>query len=153
MLKPNRSYEVFDDVSFFCDTVSERGKLVVFDTSVGGSGASLDNPQAQVSVLAGSTPSGTIPAGVLMQDVVNKDLTQTHLNFHKDEVQINGKVTVRTKGWVVTNNVSGSPTVGAPAYYNSVSEFTPTAAGGVPQVGKFLSKLDSDGYAKISIDL
>ena len=57
-----------------------------------------------------------------MNDVVNKDLTRTHLNQYKDEVQKGGKVTVMTRGWVVTSNVTGSPTPGQVAYADAVTK-------------------------------
>lgn len=161
-LKPDRLI-VETDISFFCNTVSNRGKILVFDTTAGGgSGAAMDNPNAQVKVpgvtgtdgVTVSAASGTLPAGLLLNDVVNKDLTQLHINVHKDEIQVGGKVTILTKGWVVTNNVSGSPTVGAKAYYNDLGELTPSTLGnGSIQVGKFLSKLDTDGYAKVEINV
>lgn len=155
-LKPDRSFDVPAEISFFCSTTSNKGYVVVFDTTAGGgSGAAMDNANAKVKVLSTEgSASGTLPAGVLINDVVNKDLTQTHLNFDKDEVQAGGKVTVMRKGWVVTNAVSGTPTIGAKAYYNDLSEFTTSStANGSIQVGRFLSKLDADGYAKVYVDI
>ena len=71
-----------------------------------------------------------------MNDVVNKDLTRTHLNQHKDEVQKGGKVTILRKGYVVTNAVTGTPTAGGAAYAS------PATAGNVDtsgtyQIGRF----------------
>lgn len=155
-LKPDRSYDVPADISYFCSTTSERGKILVWDTSAGGgSGAAMDNPNAKVKVLSTEgSASGTLPVGVLMNDVVNKDLTQMHINFDKDEVQAGNKVTILRKGWVVTNAISGTPTVGAKAYYNDLSQFTPNStANGSIQVGRFMSKLDADGYAKVYVDI
>ena len=58
-----------------------------------------------------------VPVGILLNDVVNKDLTRTHLNQHKDEVQKGGKVTVLRKGYVVTNAITGQdPVAGSGAY-------------------------------------
>ena len=31
--------------------------------------------------------------GILLNDVVDKDLTHCHINWHKDEMQVGGKVT------------------------------------------------------------
>ena len=154
--KPDRSYDVPADISYFCTTTSNRGYVLVWDTSAGGgSGAAMDNPNAKVKVLSTEgSASGTLPIGVLMNDVVNKDLTQMHINFDKDEVQSGGKVTILRKGWVVTNAISGTPTVGAKAYYNDLSQFTPSAtANGSIQVGRFMGKLDADGYAKVYVDI
>jgi hypothetical protein len=80
-------------------------------------------------------------------------LTRQHLNQHQDEVQLGGKVTVMTHGWVVTNKiqVGVTPTVGAKAYFEEAGELT-TVRGGDP-VGKFLSIKDEDGYAKVEINI
>ena len=56
---------------------------------IGGSGASLDNGTV---VTYAAAPSGKVAVGVLLNDMVNIDLTRQHLNQHKDEVQKGGKV-------------------------------------------------------------
>jgi len=75
------------------------------------------------------------------------------MNWHKDEMQIRGKCTLLRRGWVVTDQVSGVPTAGAPAYYTTLGLLTPTDAGSAPKVGRFLSKLDNDGFAKVEINI
>ena len=67
--------------------VAERGGVVSLSTA--GSGASLDNGNAVVTYAA--DPSGKVPLGLLINDMVNIDLTRQHLNQHKDEVQKGGK--------------------------------------------------------------
>jgi hypothetical protein len=102
-----------------------------------------------------------VPVGVLLNDVVNKDLTRTHLNWYKDEVQQGGKVTVMTRGWVVTNNIQtgDTPTPGALAYASDTEAgaFSVTAAdadgSGNLAVGRFMSRVDADGYAKVYVNL
>jgi hypothetical protein len=99
-----------------------------------------------------------IPVGIVLNDVVNKDLTRTHLNQFKDEVQLGGKVTVMTRGWVVTNNVTGTPKAGDLAYASEtigeVSTVAATAAAsGNLALGRFMSRKDADGYAKVYINL
>ena len=83
-LKPDR-VESFTDVSFFMNTTGDRGGVVVYNGN-GGVGSSMDDADAVVIYPTGS-PSGTAPAGVLLNDVVNLDLTRQHINYHKDEVQ------------------------------------------------------------------
>jgi len=138
-LLPDRSTEHFDDISWFCNSVSERGGVVSIVT--GGSGSAMDNGQAVV-IYAGA-PSGKVPVGVLMNDVVNIDLTKYELNKYKDEVQVGSKVCIRTVGWTVTNMVKSgdSPTVGAPAYLAADGRLTVTNTGAAasPPCGKFLS--------------
>jgi hypothetical protein len=149
-LKSDR-IEAYTDISFFCnDTTAERGGIVVFST--GGSGVAMDDPSAVVTYAADQ--SGTVPAGLLLNDVVNLDLTRQHINWHRDEVQTGSKVTLLRQGQVTTNMiVSGvSPTVGAVAYYGANGKLTTTSTNSV-QVGRFLSVKDADGYAKVDINL
>jgi len=161
-LKPDR-HEVVTDISFFMNETAERGIVVVHSTA--GSGAAMDDGNALV--VAPTTASGTDPAGMLLNDVVNIDLTRQHLNQHQDEVQKGGKVTLLKQGWVVSNKleVNSKPTVGAPAFYASsglLSTPNPVSAGSQPAVGtdqrpqlvgRFLSTEDADGYAKVYIDI
>lgn len=143
--------EHLTDVSYFLSQgVTTRGRIVVHNT--GGSGVALDDGNALVQVPTGGV-SGTEPAGLLLNDVVNLDLTRQHYNMHKDEVQLGGKVTLLRRGWVVTNVVSGTPTIGADAYYNLSGELTATDPGNSTKVGKFLSLVDADGYAKVDINI
>lgn len=151
-LKPHRHEDV-TDISFFSNVTSqERGVMMVHDTS--GSGAAMDQSVANVIVPTGSA-SGSNPAGILLNDIVNRDLTYTHLNAHKDEVQTGGKVTLLRRGWVVTDQIKtgDTPSAGDIAYYDVNGEFTNTQPAGVNQVGRFLSGLDADGYAKVEVNL
>jgi|TARA_R100000278_G_C5451370_1_gene157540 hypothetical protein len=152
-LKSDR-YELQTDISFFYNAgTADRGCVVVHDTA--GSGAAMD----QGVNLVKKHTSGT-PVGILLNDVVNKDLTRTHLNQHKDEVQKGGKVTVLRKGYVITNAIEAAggafvaPTAGAAAYSSTVTAGN-IAAGNTSGVlmGRFLGGLDYDGYAKVEINL
>ena len=111
-LKTDRS-TLQTDISFFMNEAATRGGVVALST--GGSGAAMDQGAALVTYAA--TASGKIPVGLLLNDMVNIDLTRQHLNQHKDEVQKGGKVTLLQKGTVVTNNLEGtSPAAGNLAY-------------------------------------
>jgi len=151
-LKADRSYNLNDtDISYFMNVTGERGGIVVHVT--GGSGAAMDDADAVVRYPTGQAPSGTNPAGLLLCDVVSVDLTRQHLNFHKDEVQAGSKVTLLRRGVVVTDviDTGSTPTIGQKAYYNTTGQFTATDAGSAPQVGRFLSTKDADGYAKVEV--
>ena len=135
-----------------------RGGVVAVST--GGSGASMDNGAALVTYAA--IPSGKVPVGLLMNDMVSIDLTRQHLNQHKDEVQKGGKVTLLQKGWVVTNSLEGtSPAAGNTAFLahsgnlsaSDLSNDEGDVDGSTRVVGRFLSGVDEDGYAKVFIDL
>ena len=163
-LKPDR-HEVVTDISFFMNETAERGIIVTHSTA--GSGAAMDDSNALVAIP--TTASGSAPAGLLLNDVVNIDLTRQHLNQHQDEVQKGGKVTLLKQGYVVTNKleVNSKPTVGAPAYVASSGLLSTTDPEGYDgstldlsrkfdystKVGSFLSTEDADGYAKVYIDI
>ena len=165
-LKADR-HEAVTDISFFMNETAERGLIVVHSTA--GSGSAMEDSNALVTVP--TTASGTYPAGLLLNDMVNIDLTRQHLNQHQDEVQKGGKVTLLKEGWVVTNKleVNSKPTVGAPAYFASSgllsttnpAAYDATTIAGASNplgnenalVGRFLSTEDADGYAKVYIDI
>jgi hypothetical protein len=152
-LKSDR-YELQTDISFFYNEgTATRGGVVVHDTA--GSGAAMDQGVNLVKYVAVTAASR--PVGILLNDVVNKDLTRTHLNQHKDEVQKGGKVTVLRKGYVVTSSLTGSPAAGDPAYacHVTAGNIRPDSPGssGVLQIGRFLSSKDEDGYAKVEVNL
>ena len=156
-LKTDRS-TLQTDISFFMNEAATRGGIA--SLSAGGSGASMDNGAALVTYKA--VASGITPVGLLVNDMVSIDLTRQHLNQHKDEVQKGGKVTLLTKGWVVTSSLVGvDPNAGDIAYVSNSGAITSVAPGGNDSdahsggnvVGRFLSDVDEDGYAKVFIDL
>ena len=147
-LKGDR-YEMDTDISFFMNETATRGLVVSVSTA--GSGAAMDSSVALATVK--SNPSGVYPLGVLLNDMVNIDLTRQHLNQYKDEVQIGGKITILRKGWVTTNAISGPPSGGQDAYLAGTGLISATQATGALKVGQFLSSKDADGYAKVSINI
>jgi hypothetical protein len=157
-LKADR-YEESTDISYFYTAGAvSRGGVVCLET-LSASGAAMDQGDNTVSYQQAATSD--VPVGILLNDVVNKDLTRTHLNQYKDEVQLGGKVTVMTRGWVVTNMVDGTPSPGDVAYasdaggtagYLSDSAADATASGNLA-VGRFMSAKDSDGYCKVYVNL
>jgi hypothetical protein len=156
-LKQDRS-TLQTDISFFMNEVAERGGVVSLSTA--GSGASMDNGSSVVTYSA--LPSGKVPMGLLVNDMVNIDLTRQHLNQHKDEVQKGGKVTLLSKGWMVTNKLEGTaPNAGDLAYLGHSGNLASSdlanddtdATGASRIVGRFLSDVDQNGYAKVYIDL
>jgi len=174
-LKADRKITDGTDISFFCNlATAERGTVVIL--SAGGSGAAMDDSAALVTYPTKAFGSGEYPIGILMNDVVSGDLTKTHINYQKDEVQTGGKVTICRRGTVLTNMFAGSPTAGQAAYIGSTATdgkltgitlgngsaplmftnaFSPTGGGTsvVTRVGTWLSSKDSDGYAKLDVNL
>jgi hypothetical protein len=180
-LKPDRN-ELDVDISYFWATGigygSERGGWVSATGSTTASGAGMDQAVNQVWYSLNAT--GLRPLGLLLNDVVNVDLTRQILNPYKSEVQVGDKITVLKKGYVLTNRIVttiGPTTVaitpGAPAFTGPSGFITTVASGtlhvlqtgdaltksmlnsasGSHVIGKFLSAADEDGYAKVYIDL
>ena len=162
-LKPDRKYSEGVEISTFMNTVVERGCMTVYDSS--GSGAAMDDASAVVRP-TGTTGSGTFPAGLLLNDMVNLDLTRQHINWHKDEVQLGGKVTLLRHGTATTNviDTTAEPSGGQPVYYTSqtfggvlsVLVFTNTDNPSSLQaftVGQWLSQKDADGYARLEMNI
>lgn len=143
--------ELQTDISFFCNDSTNRQKGMCVCLNTAGSGAAMDSAVALATVK--TDPSGAYPLGILLNDVVDIDLTRQHVNWHKDEVIKGGKVTILRKGWVVTNNITGTPTVGATAYVNGTGTISTTQMAGAAAIGQFLSSKDADGYAKVEVNL
>jgi len=152
-LKPDR-LETVTDVSFFMNNSTgstiERGGIASISTE--GSGVAMDDANSVVAYAAAA--SGAKPVGVLLNDVVDLDLTRQHINYHKDEVQKGGKVTLLQVGQVTTDQISGTPAAGDVAYVAASGLIgNDSDSGNNAQIGRFLSKKDSDGYAKVSVNI
>lgn len=145
--------QVDSRIDFFMNEVAERGGIASISTV--GSGAAIDQ-SVQLATYA-ANPSGARPIGLLINDMVNLDLTRQHLNQYKDEVQIGGKVTIWEKGEVVTNRIQPGITIAAgdTAYLHASGYLTNTnfldQSNNV--VGRWMSKKDQDGYAKVAVNL
>ena len=147
-LRPDRN-EVVTDISFFMNETAERGLIVTAATQ--GSGAAMDDSTAAVNI---SNAYADKPVGLLLNDVVNLDLTRQHINFAKDEVQQGGKVAVLRIGTVVTDQISGAITMGEAAHFTDVGTLcSSTASSTSAVVGRWLSKKDADGFAKVAINI
>ena len=150
-LKPDR-FEFQTDISFFMNEVAERGGVASLST--GGSGAAMDQGVNLATYAA--TGSGKAPLGILLNDVVNLDLTRQHINQYKNELQKGGKVTLLRKGYVVTNRIQGTaPVAGDPvfvAHSGNLSKTDLVGHGTQPVVGMWMSSVDQDGYAKCEVN-
>ena len=153
-LKADR-HELDVDISYFYNAgTAERGGVVCLVS--GGSGAAMDQANALVSYKQGA--ADVIPVGVLLNDVVNLDLTRQHINWHKDEVQKGGKVSILKKGYVVTDMVTGTVNeLGEAACLDdggATGKFEPCDASSTDVVvGRFMSLADEDGYYKVEVNL
>lgn len=153
-LKPDRSRDRSqDDVTWFMNEVAEKGGLAVISTA--GSGAALD--QSVNLCTYSASPSGKMVVGVLLVDMVDKDLSQTHLNPYNGEVQKGGKVLLNGHCHVHTNMIYPGLTItgGTTAYLGPSGLFQNVYVNdaATPIVGQFLSSKDEDGYCKVRVNV
>ena len=111
----------------------------------------MDDSTAAVNIANAVTDK---PVGLLLNDVVNLDLTRQHINYAKDEVQKGSKVLLLRRGFVVTDQISGAITMREPAHWMGGGQLcSATANSASVQVGRWLSKKDADGFAKVEINI
>jgi len=153
-LKPDR-IETQTDVSFFSDATATRGGVASVKSA--GSGVSMDDASAVVEYT--SALGSAHPVGILLNDIVDLDLTRQHVNWHKDEVQKGGKVTLLQVGQITTSNIETGavPAAGSGAFVHNNGNLSTSGVGIGAHLGKkvgvFLSSKDSDGYAKVAINI
>jgi hypothetical protein len=153
-LKPDR-YEFQTDITFYCNTATQRGVAVIVGST--GSGAAMD----QSTAIAALAPTGVaqlaaaVPLGILLNDMVNyADIARPRLNPYKDEMVVGGKCTILRKGWVVTDQIATgiTPVAGDGAYVAASGKITNVAGGGA-RIGTFLSAKDQAGFAKVEVNI
>lgn len=149
--------ELMTNVMYFMDEVAERGGIVVAATVA--SGAAMDSSLNLVTYA--SNPSGQTPLGILLADVVNKDLTREHENWYRLEVQKGGKVPLGQKGEWITDRIIGTPARDDFAFLSLSGYLIPVSPAAAmsqntlltPKVGKFLTKKDQNNMARVLVDL
>lgn len=155
-LKADRHEESTDISYFYNKAEATRGGVVCLADLGLASGAALDQGENLVEYAEATATS--VPIGILLNDVVDKDLTRQHINQHKDEVQKGGKVTILTRGWVVTDKITGTVKAGDLAYAcdatagNITNDAPSAAASGNLAIGRWGSR-ESDDFAKLYVNL
>lgn len=143
--------ELDDNLQFSMNHVAERGGIVSIFTV--GSGIARDS--ASMVCHYATNPSGAKPLGVLVQDVVNLDLTRQHINHYRNEVQVGSKVHICRKGTFTTNVITSGAIVtpGLTAWLGAQGQFAVNGSLGGEKVGFFDSTKDEDGFAQVTINL
>ena len=159
-LRPDR---IINDttVEHFMNATAERGGIVCYAVASphAASGAAMD--LSENTVAYADDASGQAPRGVLLNDVVNLDLTRQHSNWHKDEVQVGGKVTVAPQATILTDWIYPGQTVtpGQVAYvadsgYISNTDLTNDDGSTHDRVvGSFVTGKDEDGFARVRVNI
>lgn len=169
--KINNYYPATSAFSTTWDTdanVIERGKVWVI--SFADTGATTQDSTGNQAYLLDS-PSGKVPLGVQMHNFVKLHSRQLLDDSNNDQCvwDANGlryPGTFLTKGWVQTDEITGSPGCGDVAYIGASGTITNFAGAsgliGVTseylatqyKIGRFLSDVDSTtGFARVQIEL
>jgi len=156
-LKPDREYnETTDITNFWTTAAAEKGGCASVVTQ--GSGAAIgvnitDEPNVVGYV---ANPSGAIAKGILVQTVsAALSATRDFVNYENQEIRPGDKCTLIKRGFVVTDMIPTgvSPTAGAAAYLAASGMISSTQATGAPQIGRFETTKDANGFARVSIDI
>lgn len=150
MLKPDRNFDrARSEISYYMGEVAEQGILVSYPTGdVLPPG--LDDKDQYAVIPADDT---VVPLGILLDNVVDKDLTDCAPNKSRREVQVNNKVEIVRAGWFVTDQLEDgiAPAPGDDMYFIAGGLFSTTAGSAV--VGKFESTVDANGFARVYVQL
>ncbi len=155
-LKPDREYnEVTDITNFWTTVAAENGGCAGVVTQ--GSGAAMGQNIVDEANVVGyiANPSGVIAKGILLQTVsAVMSATRDFPNFENGEIRPSDKCTLVKKGFVVTDMIVGTThSVGDAAYLAASGKISKTQATGAPQVGRFETTKDANGFARVSIDI
>lgn len=154
-LKPDRQIDLYFN-DFFGSATAERGVWVASTSGVNvASGVAADSAFQFVEVA--TNPSGRNFVGVLLNDIVNRDLSDTTMNRNKSEAQVGDKVAIGREGWFVTNKIAGASSIQpmAIAYAGPTGVFTTVQllnGQSLTAVGHFMTRPDEQGYCKIVIN-
>lgn len=135
-LKPDRQVSMSQKA--FCLKPMCRGAIVTYEKK--------QNAQYPLVGLHGDNV-----AGILLDDVVDIDLTRHMLQF--DQTQVGGLVDIMVRGMVTIKLGKGlRAPIGHPVFVKKDTG-KPTLIQWGPQIGRLLSKIDKDGFAKVEINI
>ncbi len=107
-LRPDRDYNLIDDIShFWTDAAADAENGGVASMKTAGSGVSLDDAANVVEYKA--DPSGAKPMGVLLQNIKHYAGTRVFPNMQNGDIQPGDKCTLVRKGWIVTKPSAALP--------------------------------------------
>jgi len=147
-------------IDYIVTAAAERGGVL---TAVSGAVASYNTN-------IGAIPSGIVAVGVLLEDIEAQNYLTHPQRYQRNVSDLGSVVGVMTKGEVWTDFIDGyaKPHIhaGKAAYLThsgliTTFDFAPGVVGSISLVmgtsgiylGRFLSEIDSDGFAKVRIDL
>ena len=115
------------------------------------------------------TPSSVVPIGILMEDIEAQNYLTHGMRYQRNVSDLGSKVGIITKGEVETDfldpDAEAHIDAGKKAYLThsgllTVEEMAPGVVDSNPEqgtsgvyVGRFMSTVDGDGFARVRIDL
>lgn len=146
-----------DTIEYVAPAAMERGGLAVAASGL------------TVSYDTAITPSSVVPVGILLEDVEAQNYLTHPMYYQRNVSDLGSKVGILTKGEVETDFLDPDAEVhidaGKKAYLThsgllTVEELAPGVVDSNPEqgtsgvyVGRFMSTVDGDGYARVRIDL
>lgn len=128
------------NLNYFCNQVAEKGSVMGFKKAT-----------SQYAEACLWNESNGNPIGIILTDVVNIDLTRSHLNFHQQSV-IGSKVQILTEGKVVWHMGKGLRLpFGQPIYVDpKTNKLTWKCLS--KQVGHLVYPQEKDGWCLIEVN-
>lgn len=149
-------------IDYIVTAAAERGGVL---TAVSGAVASYNTNIGSST----NPPSGIVPVGILLEDIESQNYLTHPQRYQRNVSDLGSLVGVMTKGEVWTDFIDGyaKPYIhaGKTAYLThsgliTTYDFAPGIVGSLKEqgtsgiaIGRFLSEIDSDGFAKVRIDL
>lgn len=145
-----------DDINFRCNEVATAGRLVVYSSVAG-----------QVALASAQPTDLDVPAGLLLQNVVNRSVpgnlpglgddtgtTDLPRNLNRNQTNVSGVVRLLKIGETQTDQVDDSPIgAGSGLYVGTNGKLSSISASGRQKIGVAMGAADSDGFVKVFINI
>ncbi len=147
---------VMHNIKYKSDAAIRAGSAVIFKTQTGsgGVGQGINEKATIVTNYTGAPASGSKCVGVALNEVIStyadtlpRTLLRPTQQFVGEPVLIGEIVEL----W--TNEITGTPAQLAPAYLATGSTFGTTSVNSNPQVGTWMTTVDTDGYALLLVNV
>lgn len=147
-LAPSR--QVFQtNIKYALNEVAERGKIASILPGTTAAG--------EVTTSVVPTGVGVRAVGILLDDVEDLNFDRHGEYRQRNVVDIGSVVGLAVKGDFETDQITGTPVAGNPAFLNVNGTISPTQLtdgnNPAPQVGWFQSAPNANGFASVHIDL
>lgn len=143
-LGPNR--QIFQTtIRYAVNAAAERGGVLAYSSTAG---------EAEYNAAA----SGAVAVGILLDDVEDLNFDRHPEYLQRNVVDIGSVVGIANKAVIESDQITGTPAQGNPAYLGvngtiSTTQLDDGVGNVAPLVGTFRTGLDANGFATVLIDL